>query len=300
MRALRRFVGVLVMIAGVIGLVLSLAGLGGLLVLRPRVAASAGTVITALNTSVTSSQEVMRVTGDALGGAIDSVDALSSTLAATAQSVKDTQPVITQVNSLMGDQLPATLQAATQSLATAGNAAQSLEGAIKSLDTFRAVMGAVPLISAFMPPAAQNYNPDKPLADSLDELSLSLKDMPASFEEMASNIDKADDNLTTIQENLSTMAGSVTVISSSLKEYQAMVSSSQTSMGSLKTMLDNLQANLNSYLTILTVVLALFFFWLLAAQAVIFSQGWELFVGTAGRMESRLSAEIPPDDIETK
>lgn len=290
MRGLRRFAGVLVMIAGVIGLALSLAGLAGLLVLRPRLSASAQTVVKALSDSAASSQEVMQITGEALGGAIDSVDALSSTLAVTAESVKKTQPVISQVNDLMGQQLPATLQAATTSLATAGDAAKSLEGAIQSLDTFRAVMGAVPLLSAFMPPAAETYHPDKPLAQSLDELSLSLKDMPASFEEMAANIDQADDNLALIQQNMSSMADSVGVISTSLKEYQAMVSSSQSSMGNLAAMLDTLQANLGRYITILTVILALFFFWLLAAQAVIFSQGWELFVGTAGRMEGASAA----------
>jgi hypothetical protein len=32
--------------------------------------------------------------------------------------------------------------------------------------------------------------------------------------------------------------------------------------------------------------LSLFFGWLLVAQVVILSQGWELFQGTAGRMES--------------
>jgi len=34
------------------------------------------------------------------------------------------------------------------------------------------------------------------------------------------------------------------------------------------------------------IVVSLFFLWLLAAQVVIFSQGWEPFQGTAGRMES--------------
>jgi chromosome segregation ATPase len=284
MRTLRRLIGTLVMIAGVIGLALSLAGLVGLMVVRPRIAASAESVLTTLSDSMNASQEAMVLTGDALVGAVDSVDALSSTLAATAESVKNTQPVITQVNTMMGEQLPATLEAATDSLATAGEAARSLESTIKSLDTFRAVMGAVPLLNAFVPADTQNYNPKKPLADSLGELSSSLEDMPASFEDMAANIDKADDNLTLIQTNLTVMADSVAVISTSLQEYERMVSQSETSMGALKTMLDSTRANLDRIMTITTLVLALFFFWLLATQAVIFSQGWELFVGTAGRM----------------
>jgi hypothetical protein len=58
------------------------------------------------------------------------------------------------------------------------------------------------------------------------------------------------------------------------------------------------------------IVLSLFFAWLLAAQVVILSQGWELYQGTAGRMEGgaemapavEIEAEKPPvfePEIET-
>jgi hypothetical protein len=56
-------------------------------------------------------------------------------------------------------------------------------------------------------------------------------------------------------------------------------------MDNLKTMLTNIENNLNPILNTTTLVLSLFFLWLLAAQAVIFSQGWELYNGTAGHME---------------
>jgi uncharacterized phage infection (PIP) family protein YhgE len=294
---MRRFLGVLVMIAGIVGLVLSLTGLIGLFVLRPRLAATARSTLSTFSSAVNSSQQAVEITSTALDGAIESVNALSSTLTITADSVQETQPVISQVNTMMGIDLPATLQAATDSLTTAGEAATSLEGAIKSLDAFRAVVGAVPLLNAIVPPAAQPYNPDKPLADSLDELAQSLKDMPASFEDIAANIDKADDNLTLIQTNLTTMADSVAVISGSLQEYQSMVSESNTSMTGLKTMLDNTQANLDRILTWATIILALFLFWLLAAQAVIFSQGWELYMGTASRMEGGAIEVRPAEKI---
>ena len=38
--------------------------------------------------------------------------------------------------------------------------------------------------------------------------------------------------------------------------------------------------------------LSIFFFWLLAAQVVIFTQGWELYHGTAGRMDGPVSEPL--------
>ena len=202
----------------------------------------------------------------------------------TALTVEDTQPVIAQVNSLMGETLPDTMQAAADSLVTAQSAATSLESAITSFETFRAIVGATPLLSAFIPASDTAYSPEKPLAKSLGELATSIQELPATFETMAPASDSADDNLALVQGNLETMSQSVSLIADSLGEYQAMISHSQNSMDSLKGMLTSVESNLAMILNIATIVLAVFFLWLLAAQVVIFSQGWELYHGTAGSM----------------
>ena len=64
-----------------------------------------------------------------------------------------------------------------------------------------------------------------------------------------------------------------------------MVLQSQSSMDNLSSILTTIQANLNSIINGIAIVLTLFFLWLLAAQIVIFTQGWELFQGTTDRME---------------
>jgi peptidoglycan hydrolase CwlO-like protein len=286
MSAIRRLLGIFVMFAGILGLVLSLAGLVGIWVIKPTLAAYADTTIATLNTSIATSQQVMKITGEALGATVDSVDALSEMLGTTAKSVEDTQPVFDQVNTIMGETLPATLGSATESLKTAQQAASVLDSAIKSLDTFRFVLSAVPLVGSFVEQPTQPYNPEVPLADSLGSLAKDLEGLPATFSDMAVNLDKADDNLALIQSNLNTMSGSVALISKSLGEYQAMIAQSQSSMENLSAMLTNIQNNLDSILNTAAVVITLFFVWLLTAQIVIFSQGLELYRGTAGRMES--------------
>jgi hypothetical protein len=103
---------------------------------------------------------------------------------------------------------------------------------------------------------------------------------------MSTSLDKASGNLDSIQGNLNTMSDSVKLISKSLTEYKTMINQSQSSMENLKLMLTNIQSNLPNILNGVAMVFSLFFFWLLAAQVVILSQGWELYQGTAGRLES--------------
>lgn len=285
MKFFRRILGVLVMIAGILGLVLSVAGLVGVWMVRPTVAGFVNSTVSTLNASVGTSQKAMEITGQALGATIDSVDATSAMLSTTAASVEDSKPVFDQLNTIMSDTLPATLTSATNSLKTAQQAAEVLDSAIKSLDTFRALLSAAPLVGAFVQQPSQPYNPQVPLADSLGELATNLEGLPATFTQMSTNLNKVSGNMDSIKGNLTTMSTSVALISTNLREYQTMISQSQSSMGNLTAMLTNIQNNLDKILNGTAWVFTLFFFWFIAAQVVILSQGWELFQGTAGRME---------------
>jgi len=295
MKFLRRVLGVLVMIAGILGLAISLAGLISVWMVRPAVASTINTTIQTLDTSIQTSQKAMEVTGQALGATVDSVDALSTMLSTTAVSVQDTQPVLDQLNVMLGETVPSTLESASDSLKTAQQAAGVLDSAIKSLENFQALMSAVPLVGGFVEKPKQAYNPEVPLADSLGELATNLEGLPATFTEMSANLKKADDNMVSIQSNLTTMSTSVGRISSSLSDYQAMIGQSQSSMENLSAMLTNVQSNLDNILNGTAIALSVFFFWLLAAQVVIFSQGWELFQGTAGSMEGSTAEPPAPE-----
>jgi uncharacterized protein YukE len=297
MNTLRRILGILVMIAGVLGLVLSLAGLIAVWMVKPTLAGFVDSTLLTVNNSITTSQQAMEITGQALGATVDSVDALSEMLGTTATTLEDTKPVLGQLNTVIGERLPATLESATTSLSAAQQAAGVMESSIRSLNSFRAVLSGVPMFGAFVEGPAEPYNPEVPMAVSLGQVAANLEDLPAMFQDMAANMDRADNNLDSIQGNLTTMSTSVGMISSSLSEYQAMIAQSQSSMENLRSMLTSIQANLNNILNTIAIVVSLFLLWLLVAQVVILTQGWELYQGTAGRMEGGvvepLEAEAP-------
>lgn len=293
MNALRRILGILVMIAGILGLVLSIAGLVGLWMAKPTVVNSLTTTIGTLNTTIDTSQQAMEVTKQALGATVDSVDALSTMLASTALSIQDTAPVIQEANLLMGENLPATLNSATDSLRSAQQAAVVLDSSIRSLQAFQLAMSDVPLLSSFVQVPTEAYDPETPLAESLGQVASNLETLPAMLTEMSANMDRADDNLETIQTSLNTMSTSVQVISQSLSEYVSMIGQSQASMENLALMLDNIQSNLVRIVDGAFLVLTLFLLWLLTIQVVVLTQGWELYNGTAGRLEGETPAAQP-------
>jgi hypothetical protein len=273
------------MLAGVLGLALSLAGLVGVWLVFPNTADYVRSTFDTLGNSVSVSQSAMDTTGEALAATVASVDALSVMLTASAASVGDTAPVLEQVHTFMADQLPTAMESASSSLKSAQQGAMVLDSAIQSLDTFRFLLSATPVVGTMLEAPLQAYDPEIPMADSLGELATSLETLPAMLTEMAANLDSADDNLLVIQSSLTTMADSVSLISGCLSEYKLMVAQSRSSMDDLRPILTNLEDNLPRIMNGAAVGLTLIFLWLLAAQVVILSQGWELFQGTAGRTE---------------
>jgi len=120
--------------------------------------------------------------------------------------------------------------------------------------------------------------------------------MPDTFIEMSTDLDKADDNLGLVKDSMSLMSENVSLISESLSQYQMMISQSKTSTDNLSSMLTNFKNNIGNIINIASIVLILFFLWLLATQVVIFSQGYELYQGTASGMASSQSEEETQKD----
>jgi len=195
MKPLRRILGVFVMAAGVVGLILSIAGLAGLFIIRPALSSSLELAVDTLYTSVESSQKTLALTDGAMDAAINSVDSLAEMLSTTRLIVEDTQPVITQFNEVLGGNLPETFYTAGESLKAAQSAASSLESAIKSFETFQTLLSGFVLLSGGQPQEQTVYDPDTSLADSLGDLSTSIEEMPDVFEGMAKDLDQADNNL---------------------------------------------------------------------------------------------------------
>ena len=288
MQIIRSFLGVFLMLAGVVGLILSLAGLVSVWVVKPVAADSLQSTLVTLLDSIDTSQEVIKITAEALGATVNSVDALSEMLMTTAMTIEDTEPVVTEFYSIMGTTLPATLKTTTDSLQTAQEAARVLESTIQSLDAFRFLLSGAPLIGDLVGEPGPSYNPDITLAETLGELADNLEGLPGTFILMAEDLSETDENLGNVRVNLVTMSTSVDVISSSLSEYELMVIQSQSSMEEVKTILNTIEENIVRILNWTAIVVSLFFGWLLATQVVILSQGWEVFRGTADRLETKV------------
>ena len=288
MSTFRKILGILLVVAGILGLILAIAGLIFTWAVRPVVTQGLDTALTTLGGSIQTSQEAMIITEQALDGTINSISALETMLTSTATSVQDSKPLMAQISGFLSDQMPKTIQAASNSLRAAQRGAEVVDSAIQSFDSFKNVLSGVPFIGGFIPQTPTTPPPasGQALADSLGDVATELENLPQLFTDMSSNLNKADTNLTTVQTSLTTMANNVSTITTSLEQYKAMITSSQSSMENLGDLLFNIQTNLQNIINITALVVTLFLLWLMAAQVAILTQGWDLYHRTTGGAQS--------------
>ncbi len=299
MAPLRRFLGILVMTAGVLGFILSLSVLIAIWIIQPRLTSSIKSTMDTVDASITTSKNVLTITEQALGATVSSVESLSSMLETTATTVEDTQPVFDQVNSMLGDTLPLTMDDVSSSIKGAQDAALVLESSLASLQNFQTLVGSLPGFGSLIVKSPQKTGTEKPLSESLGNLAKNLESLPKSFTDMSTNLDNADNNLVLLQTNLTTMSKSVDTISVNLGEYQAVIGDSQQSMDNLQSIVRNFKKNLPLFTRITMAGLTVFLLWLIAVQVVIWSQGLELYRGTTRSFalaEDRIAASVIKTD----
>lgn len=296
---LRSYLGIFVMSAGVLGLILSLTGLVGILIVRPGFITGVNSTVDILYSSVDTSLKAMEITNETLTATANSVDGLAEMLTSTVTTVDDASLVLDQLNEITGEKLPETLDAASTSLKAAEQAAKSLEGAIKSFEGFQKIVSAIPLLNAFVPKSSTTYLPEKPLAESLGEMSSSLEEIPVILTGMSKDIRNAESNLNTVQDNMKAITENVILIADGFREYKSIIKESISSLEQMKTMLETARENSQKAINWFTFFVILFFIWLLAAQVVILSHGWELFNRKTNRLDGTNLPTLPgPGQVE--
>jgi hypothetical protein len=190
MKILRKILGVTVMIAGVIGLLFSLAGIFFVWKTKPNIETAMTNGLVVINNSLKTSIEVVGVTKDALSATVSSVYALKDTVAAASQAVEETKPFVEGVTDLLNTELPNTISATQSSLDSAQSSAKVLDGVMSSMS------GMIQLLT-FSDKSL--YNPDQPLYESLGEVAGSLDNLPKSFIKMGNSLSSTQDNVDTIQ-----------------------------------------------------------------------------------------------------
>ena len=273
----RKIIGISLIIAAIIGLILSIGGIIGVWIAKDPLATGLANTLNMLQTTLQATSSGLKVAENALTMAVSDVTNMENTIQTASKTVGDTVPLIDSFSVLIADKLPGAISAVQTALTSAQTSANAIEGTLKILTAF-------PLLPM------EPYNPDTPLPDALGEVVTSLDPIPQSLIDMEESLTTSQGNLTSIATQVSTISKNVGELRTTLDGTKKVLGQYQTVLTTLEGQISVAQDNLENFLNIGAWVVTIFLIWLGLAQIGLLTQGLEM-VGVDVEGENREKEE---------
>ena len=279
MSVIRRLIGVLLILAAILGLVVSIGAMYVIWNAQANLTSSLQSTVDLLGQTLETTAQGLVVTQAALQNSVDMIGSLQATVETTAEAIGTTDPLLEEISGLLAEKLPNTIRATQTSLETAQQSAATI-------DTVLRAMSSIPLIGPSI-----GYDPQVPLSDALGGVAQQLENIPDTFLAMEEKLTTTQSSMQTFQADLTVMADSVGQIQASVAQYDQVIGSYQASLEQVLTQLETLSANLPNIIRMASIGLTAFLVWMAIAQLGLFTQGWELLTENKKRAEVEVKEE---------
>jgi methyl-accepting chemotaxis protein len=256
----RRLAGYALIVTAALGVVLSIGGLIALLTLSTVLRSWLDGQLALVSQALEASADGLAVADQAVADSQAAIGSLQTTLGGVTTTISDTLPAIDSTTSLVGVQLPGTVDATIIALNSAQEAADAADRILRTLSTF-GLLGR------------DRYDPAVPLGESVGGIATSIATVNEDLERIADDLRTTRGNLETLNGDLAEMNTAVGAIGNSVGETRAVLASYQAIIDDLQGQIAGLREALPQWLTIFTLIAVLFLIWLFFAQIALWLQG---------------------------
>jgi methyl-accepting chemotaxis protein len=274
---MRRLLGIVMLVIGLAGVVLSIAGANA----GRRLIGDMGTTLDSnLQLTVQSLETVnstLVLTKATVRQLSQSLDTMETTASNVGTSLSDTQPMLEQIAEITSSDLAEGLETFEASLPDLIEVADTIDQTLTTLSRFRidrTILG-IPLRYDL----GINYDPEVPFSQSVEEIGASIEGLPEQLRELEIYFEVANDNLGAISENMTEIAGDLAVVNDSVDDLEPLLDEFMVTItefsDSTRQMRVTYRQQLETFQTVWTVVMV----WLALTQVAPLYLGYELVTG---------------------
>jgi hypothetical protein len=273
---LARAIGLCLIIGGILGVCVSLAGIAIVWASEGAVNRQVGALAGSSREALAGAEQMLTVTSQALDSAETQLAAVDKTLGSVAASLEDTASTTRAFGQLAGGDL-------AQVITDTRTALQSVSTSAGIVDSTLRVVTGLPLIGT------SRYQPKVPLAASIDRVQLSLEPVPGQLAQVGGDLGRAAQSIDAIRGSLDRVSGNMDGAQTSLRAARDAVEGYRQTVAGLQVKASRIEHTVARALRLLNVFATLGLLWLLIAQVGLLTQGYEWL-----RREDEESAAGPP------
>lgn len=259
-----RVVGGALIATGLLGILLSLAGI--IFTGRAGDAAQAALAreLATLDRALAATAEGLVIADDALTNTAGTLGSLSTTIGGATRAISETGPTIDTLQDLTATTLPESITSTRQALDSARETARVADQ----------VLGALSFLGL-------NYNPEVPLATAIGRVSDSLSPVPGDLQEVAAGLGTAEASLTALTADLAEVQAGIDEIGASVSQATGVVEQYQAIVVELRAEVAAVAEDGPGWISWVRWGTFTLLVWLALAQIGLLAQGWEL-IGREG------------------
>jgi len=262
---LRRFVGILFILAAVAGIIFSLLGLVGIWRYRAVVTQTVLNNLALSDQALGTTQDVLTIASQVVQVTTTDVASMQATTQAVALAIHDTNPMLDSLVSLTQKDLPAAVSATQTSLASAQSSALLIDNVLAALTS--------------IPLSPITYKPNVPLHTALAQVSPSLDSLLPSLAAIPTSLADGQTNLGAMNVELTKISDTTQGISSTLASAQTVIDQYKATTSQLKANVETAQRQASAWILAIAWILSFVLGWLLIAQLGLGMQGFDLMRG---------------------
>lgn len=258
---LRSILGLALIVLAVLSLVIAAAGIVQVWMLREPVTQDAINTLDLLNSTLDTTSQGLTIAKTSLQSVTTTIGALQSTVASAANTIDQASNSVSSLGGIIGQNLSGTINAALGTL-------EAVQNTTQTVDEFLASVSKLPFVNL-------NYNPEKPLSASVDELTNKLAEVPNSLGALEKNLTNSGSSLDRVGQDAQTLAGSLGQVQRDMTKLVGVIEQYETQVKAFQGTVQNLRANIVTILWGVVLFFTFILFWLAATMLMTLFKGLE-------------------------
>jgi hypothetical protein len=270
----RRILGIIVMIAAVLGVAISIVGIavGHKTMDRVGDRLDAG-LATAIGT-FDNLEQTLQLSRDIVDQVVASMATLEQTALDASEAINAMRPMVTGAADLVTGDVADALESVQQTVARLVDLATTIDETLTAVSEFtieEEILG-VPIK---IDPGIE-YDPDGALSPAMASIADSLVGIPEKLRALSGDAEAADENLELISQDLALIAGDVKEMRGGLAELPSLIDGFQDNVASARDQIQSIKTDLRDSWKFIKTGMVVFFVWLGLTQIAPFLWGLEM------------------------
>ncbi|MCI0577859.1 MAG: hypothetical protein L0332_16105 [Chloroflexi bacterium] len=286
----RRIIGTIMLVLGVIGLLISVAGIfyGRQLVDDSFAGLDSSLELTSqsLDTAV-SSLELVKVTIGDVNNGLDTVEGAAVNIART---ITNTRPLIDQVAVVVSENAPSSVEAMQDAIPNIAQVAGAIDQTLITLNSF--AIDENILGNQIHYDLGIDYDPVVPFDDTFTALGDSLDGLPENLRSTKVNLEVTSQNLATVSTSISDISTDIETINSRVAEVPALIDQYIDIATRLNETIEQLRVQVLQQQTLAKNVITFVLVWWGLPQLALAMIGWDFLFGRRGATAEEIEEEV--------